>query len=61
MTMQKIHYAHFYLALSIFSTLMFSCTVLNLGPLKQLTTIQSTGVIIALFSLLTLVQSLRSG
>ncbi|WP_435159748.1 hypothetical protein [Haladaptatus sp. DFWS20] len=61
MTAHELRYAHYYLRLSVLSTLLFSCTVLNLGPLEQLTMTQSTGVVIALFTMLTLAQSLKGG
>lgn len=58
MTVQRPHYAFYYLGLSIVATLLFTCTALNLGPVGQLTTWQSTGAIIALFTILTAIQSI---
>ena len=58
MTTHEPQYAHYYPGLSVVSTLLFGCTVLNLGPLEHLTTMQSTGVVIALFTALTVAQSL---
>ena len=58
--MTQPRYAHYYLALSILSTLLFGGTILHFGPLGWLSPTQSTGVVIVSFTLLTLVQSLSS-
>ena len=50
-------YVHYYLVLSMCSTLLFGCSVLNLGPLAYLSPVHSTVVIILLFTALTLAQS----
>ncbi len=50
---------HYYLALSVLSTFLFGCTVLNFGPFGELTTMQATGMVIVLFTALTVTQSLR--
>jgi hypothetical protein len=52
-----VAYAHYYLVLSMCSTLLFGCSVLNLGPLAYLSPLHSTVVVIALFTALTLAQS----
>lgn len=56
--MTRPRYAHYYLALSILSTLLFGGTVFDFGPMGWLSPTQSTGVVIVSFTLLTLVQSL---
>ncbi len=60
MTTHNLHYAYYYLSLSILSTLLFTCTALDLWPLDKLTTMQSTGIIVILFTLVTLIQSINS-
>jgi hypothetical protein len=55
--MTKPRYAHYYLALSILSTLLFGGCVFHLGPLGLLSPTQSTVVVIVSFMLLTFVQS----
>ncbi|SIR77458.1 hypothetical protein SAMN05421858_3782 [Haladaptatus litoreus] len=59
MTLRKLHYAHYYLGLSILSMLLFTCTTLNLEPFKQLTTMYSTAIVVILFTLLTVIQSIN--
>lgn len=56
--MTRPRYAHYYLALSVLSTLLFGGTILGFGPLRWLTPAQSTGVVIVSFTVLTLFQSL---
>ncbi|WP_433630464.1 hypothetical protein [Halomicrococcus sp. NG-SE-24] len=53
-----MEYAYYYLGLSIGATLLFGCTVLNIGPLAALSPATSTGVIIAAFTALTIVYTL---
>ncbi|WP_458187826.1 hypothetical protein [Haladaptatus sp. NG-WS-4] len=51
---QTTRYAHYYLGLSVLSTLLFGSTVLNLGPLEQVSPMQSTVVVVVLFTALTI-------
>lgn len=53
-----MEYAYYYLGLSVGATLLFGCTVLNVGPLAALSPAASTGVIIAAFTALTIVHTL---
>ncbi|WP_231189732.1 hypothetical protein [Haladaptatus sp. DYF46] len=55
--MTQPRYAHYYLALSILSTLLFGGSVFRLGPFGLLSPTQSTVVVIVSFMLLTIVQS----
>jgi len=56
--MTQPRYAHYYLILSVFSTLLFGSTVLDFGPLCWLSPAQSTGVVIVSFTVLTVLHSL---
>ncbi|WP_440010616.1 hypothetical protein [Halomicrococcus sp. SG-WS-1] len=51
-------YEHYYLGLSMAATLLFGCTLLNVGPLAALSPATSTGVVIVAFTALTIVHSL---
>lgn len=55
--MIHVPYAHYYVFLSVGSTLLFGCSVLNVGPLAHLSPMHSTVVVIAAFTLLTLAHS----
>ena len=55
--MTQPRYAHYYLVLSILSTLLFGGSVFHLGPLGLLSPTQSTVVVIVSFMALTIVQS----
>ncbi|SHL66478.1 hypothetical protein SAMN05444342_4364 [Haladaptatus paucihalophilus DX253] len=55
--MTQPRYAHYYLALSVLSTLLFGGSVFNFGPLGMLSPTETTGVVIVSFMALTIFQS----
>ena len=52
-----MQYERYYLGLSLGATLLFGCSVLNVGPLAALSPATSTGVVIGAFTALTLVHT----
>jgi len=56
-----VQYERYYLGLSLGATLLFGCSVLNVGPLAALSPAPPTGVVIGAFPALPLVHPFAAG